>query len=129
MGADELNDFIFLEEVDFAFGGVYIDVNPRGVYFQGQVDEGVSAFHEKSRICVFNSFLHVIVLDRAIVDEEKEGGPLDSIVGVTRPAMSLEAELAIIEGELDQLVGNAAAMNLANFIQGSRCRLRRDGRA
>ena len=68
--ADELDDFFFIEEVDFALGGVDIDIDASRINLEAEVDERLAAFGQECSIGLLDTFLDGRRFDRPMIDEE-----------------------------------------------------------
>lgn len=69
-GHDGFDDVIFVEEVDFAFGGVHVDIDALRFDVESEVDEGMTAFGEEGGVCSCNGLLDCRRLDSSMVDEQ-----------------------------------------------------------
>ena len=47
-----LDNVIFIEEVNFAFCRMHVDIDPLGLNIEGQVDERMTTFREKG--CIYS---------------------------------------------------------------------------
>lgn len=115
-GADFFDDLILVEEINFAFRGMYINVNALGVNVQAQVDEWAAPFGQESRVGLLQSFSGGGGFDSTMVDEEKKHSFLDVIVCIRHPAASLESVLVVADRELNKFVGHRAPVNLADAV-------------
>lgn len=80
--ADAFDDFVFVEEIHFALGWMYVDVDT--LWFNLEVDVGkwVSSFGEEAGVCLFDCSLDGCGFDRAVIDEKEYGSSLDMVVRV-----------------------------------------------
>ena len=115
-GADGVDDFVLVEEVDFAFGRVHVYVYTAGVDVEAEIGKGVAAFGEEGGVGVIDGFSDGGRFDGTMVDEEEQGGLLDVIIGVAGPAGGLEAPFVVVDGELDEFTGDGASVYLTDTV-------------
>lgn len=104
---------------------MYIDVDSLGIDVQAKIDERVATFREVCRVRLLYGFFDRRGFHRAMIYEKEKRRLLDVVVGITRPAGSLETPLLITDLEVYQLIGNGTSVNLADTINSaSVCRSR-----
>jgi hypothetical protein len=113
------DDLVFVEEMNFAFCWMHIDVDSRRVNIQAQVNEGFPAFWQESCVSLLDSLPDNRRLDRPMVDEEKESNPLCTIIGVAGPTLASETPSLIFRFQTDQLISDRSFVNLADTFQDS----------
>ena len=104
---------------------MYIDVDSLRVDVQAEIDERVATLREIGGVSLLYSLFDRRGFHRAMIDEKEKSCLLDVVVGITRPARSLEAPFLITNLELDQLIGDSTSMNLADAVNGASIRGRR----
>lgn len=104
---------------------MYIDVHSLRINVQAEIDERVATFREVGRVRLLYGFFDRRGFHRAMIYEKEKSRLLDVVVGITRPAGSLETPLLITDLEVYQLIGNGTSVNLADAINStSVCRSR-----
>ena len=103
---------------------MYIDVDSLRIDVQAEIDERVATFWQIGRVSLLYSLFDCGGFHRAMIDEEKKRCLFDMVVGITRPARSLEAPFFFTNLKIDQLVGNSTSVDLANTINGAGVRRR-----
>ena len=111
-----MDDFFFVEKVDFALCGVDVYIDTLGVNVDAQIDEWVAAFGEECRVCLFNGFFDCSRLYCTVIDEEQDRGLLDVVVGIACPARGFKTPFAVTDVELDKFVCDRASMSLADAV-------------
>jgi hypothetical protein len=122
---DFFDDLVFIEEVDFSFRGVYVDIDALGVDFKIYVDERVPSFGQERSKCLVHSLFQGGGFDGTMIDEEQEHNLFYVVIRVGGPARSFESILCVADTELNEFVGNGTAMDLTNAIYCSGIRRRR----